>query len=325
MNIEKGKPDETTATIVEPGSSQNNPDIKDKVECHSLADLEKQLDCLRAQLDANLGDLRTAEAEVEENNSQIKTLTSLIAMINQIVEDYVKNQPELKARHDELSRFAKEEKECLESVLKDLDVSKICINAQDVKNQIDVISEEINTLKSVAKPKDELDEATDLWSVTAICATEQERLEAAKKGFGAWLTPVRSIDARLKDLEQLRKEICKEHEAQNYTYAYYRLVCDDGFCERLCLKESPEVFDTKTCEDPPPAFGTDLREWIREKIKDSWETYSIAESRFNEVNAKAKMIESQLETKKAQLTEAEKAKEATIRRKMRELQTPITP
>lgn len=249
---------------------------------------DDELKTLRNELLDEQETLKTAEVEIQERETQIKELTALKEGYDAIITSYRQKYQELKDKQEGYEKFCKEEKECLERVLRS--ANRICPTVDEIKKGID--DRNLDIAKNEAY----------LEAAKKERARADTALAEAKAKFEEWKKLVNSIEARLKSLDQQRKDICKEHETRNFAVAYYLLACNGKYCDQV--KGQPEVVKP---------------EEVLEKLKSAWEKFKEADKARNAKDAEIKSLEKQLETKKKQLDDDKKNLEMTIRRKLSEL------
>jgi DNA repair exonuclease SbcCD ATPase subunit len=288
-------------------------------------DLDGQLKELEAKIKDYQKDLKTAEIEIKKNEDQIKALSALITQVNGVVDGYQERYEELKRKEEDFRGFCDDEKTCLTKVLGSNGTELACSTAESVMKEIIDIGVEIEKKEvGCAQAIGELEKAK---RERADCA---KTLNRAKEAFEAWKDPVKAIEARFKDLEKLKKQVCTEHEAKNYALAYYLLMFGDACCAQIredesCTYVEQEFFESyeKYCvrltnpEDYPPKIVEP--DDLKGKIVEAWNSYKNADTKYNEQDAVVKTLEKNLEVMKAQLTAKKKDFETTIRRKLIEL------
>jgi chromosome segregation ATPase len=296
--------------------------------------LDDQLKKLEQGLQEKLEDMKTAEIAIAEHEDQIKALSSLISTIDGVVENYRQKHLELKEKDEDYKKFCTDEKQCLSSTLGEK-AQRVCEIAQSMMSEIITIATAIEKLEvGCDDAKGELEKEK--------CIREKRRrcLAETRKALEAWNNPVKTIEARFKNLDSLKKEICDEHEVKNHATAYYLLMFGDACCAPVKENEScwtaaqdlQELFESfeKYCKransskDYPPEVVDPAD--LKQKILDAWNAYKSADASYNEQDAKVKSSEKKLELMKAQLEEKKKNFEKTIRRKLSELdrQSPQT-
>lgn len=252
-------------------------------------------------------------------------MSALINDIDAVGDNYRQQYSELKVKDEDYKKFCKDEKTCLTTVLGEAATTKVCESAKTVVDEIVVIGTEIEKLEvGCGDAKGELDKAKR-------ARTEKEKeLTKAKTTFEAWKDPVKSIEARFKELDKLKKEICTEHEAKNYGIAYYLLMFGDQCCAPVQANKPCEVVEEeffksyeKYCKqvnspkDYPPEIVDPSQ--LKGKIVEAWNNYHTADACYNERDAVVKSLEKKLELMQARLDEKKKNFEKTIRRQLSEL------
>lgn len=166
---------------------------------------------LQAELLTEQQNYKTAEVEIQEHEAQIKALGDLKDTLDTIVTTYRQKYQELKDKQDGYDKFCDEERECLETVL--ASASEVCPLVAAIKKETADLD------AGIKADEDALGQAQTERDNTAAARAD------AQTKFEAWKKLIASIEARLKVLEQLKKDICKEHEARNHAFAYYLLTC----------------------------------------------------------------------------------------------------
>lgn len=297
-----------------------------KEDCKAIDSFDDQLDCLRRNLLKAQEALNTTESDISASEKQITAIEALISKRDQIIADYVKAYPGLKAKYDEFKAIYNNEINSLKNILGDegeVGVKEIVNQTRGRveihKNNIKIYSRRLNGVVSRIVKRNALD-------------SRRQELEYAKKVYDYWIDPVKSIESRFKSLERIKKEVDKEQSAENYEYAYYllELVKEDSFKyyldEFLSIPAIPAI--PAIPEDPQdpgapavpavpavPAIPAviDPKE-INKKLIEVWRNYQKADEAFQRTAGEVKALEKGIETSKKQLAEDEKNLEATLKR-----------
>ncbi|SUS04680.1 hypothetical protein DF3PB_140013 [uncultured Defluviicoccus sp.] len=254
-----------------------------------LTELERQLEELRQKLLDSQGELQTTQGKIKEHQDQIKDLEALIPQFGPILDGYRTRYEELKKKQEKYDKYCHDERGCLEQILGPI--------AQKVHEILNKIHEDIARLKKeIAEMEKQCNQ------LKAERDTAKAEMDAAKSKLDLWRTPAASIDARHKQLDDIKKLLDAERQQHNYAMAYYFLIGKQKYCDKV--------------DDPPQVLTLDQ---LCEKLKSTWSKYQEAHAIYNTKDGEVNRCETQLATKKSQLEQDQKNLEANIRRKLMEL------
>lgn len=267
-----------------------------KRNCKTIDSLDEQRDCLRENLLKAQEALNTTESDISASEKQITAIEALISKRDQIIVDYVKAYPGLKARYDEFKAIYNNEKNSLENLLTSQGKQRVVEIVNNACNRVKALNDKLNKSNEslngeISKGKEGKRKELDV---------KKQALEDAKKIYDQWIDLVKSIESRFKSLEKIKTEIDKEQSVSNYRYAYYLLELTEKDSFKFYLDGLlPMVIDPNG---------------INNKLIEVWRNYQEKDEAFQRTTGEVKALEKGIETSKKQLIEDEKNLEATIKR-----------
>lgn len=303
-----------------------------KGNCKTTDRLNELRDSLRENLLKAQNTLNTTESDISASEKQITAIEALISKREQIIADYAKAHPGLKAKYDEFKAIYCNEIKSFENSLGKDGMENVKKIVNQARGHVEILGKLQTDLRKFNRCLN--GEVTNGGKRNELDKTKQ-KLERAKKIYDYWIDPVKSIESRFKSLERIKKEVDKEQSAENYKYAYYllELAKEDSFKyyleDFLFVPEIPAIpaipKNQDTCDDPGalavPATNYECApidiippSKINQRLVDVWIDYQEADKAFQKTTGAVKALEKLIETRQKQLTEDKKNLEATIER-----------
>lgn len=182
--------------------------------------LEEQLDALRADLATAEGTQAKAESTVTELKSRLANLTTFQNDITKATSDYGQAYSGLKSQQEVYSAYLANESTCLEGIL--------AKEIPDIEKAIAACNLALTTAKTA-----ETQANTELGRLKAVLLSADSTRTDAESHADDLKRLAAVIADRFKLLEETKTNVNTEHEAGNYSVAYWQLVLIKDFEKTL--------------------------------------------------------------------------------------------